>query len=325
MKKTKSVSLILSVLNFADAESAARFQEVADAAAEVDGYRPFNEQAILDLGAGRRTALLITTEDATSAAAIVGAAIIGMGELDLVIHPTSRRLGHGLAALEEILVEAPDQLTAWSHGDHPAARVLANRYRFAAVRSLLQLRMALTSAQEQSMTEEVAASVTARADPTRSAVVGSFRPGIDDAEWVSLNALVFAHHPEQGSLTTVDLTARQAEQWFDPGDFLIARDTNGRMIGFNWLKIETNAGNSGDAVGVVDGVGEIYVIGIHPDAAGQGLGRTLMHAGLEHLRERGCSTVALYVEADNGPAVHLYRSLGFTDYTVDVQYRRLAG
>lgn len=294
------MSLVLSVPDPADAASRERFEAVASAAAAVDGYRPFNEQAMLDLSAGRRTPLLITAQGTA-----VGAALVGRGELDLVITPAYRGLGHAGEALRDILADTPDQLTAWSHGDHPAARVLANRFRFAAARTLLQLRKPMTDAAE--------AAPVAGAAPRGRVSIDAFRPGADDEEWVILNALVFAHHPEQGALTGLDLTARQGEPWFDPGDFLIARDATGRMIGYIWLKVE------GDGK-----VGEIYVVGVDPDAAGRGLGRTLLQAGLERLRERGCTTAALYVEAHNAPAVHLYRSLGFTDYTVDVQYLRLA-
>jgi mycothiol synthase len=295
------VSLDLSVPDLADAAALERFNAVATAAATVDGYRPFNEQAMLDLAAGLRTPLLISRQGAP-----VGAALLGRGELDLVIVPAHRGLGHAGTALQDILADAPDQLTAWSHGDHPAARVLANRHRFAAARTLLQLRKSLAG-------ESDAASAPAGA-PSQEVSIEAFRPGADDADWVLLNALVFAQHPEQGSLTGEDLAARQAEPWFDPADFLVARDRTGRMIGYIWLKIE--AGSP---------VGEIYVIGVHPDAAGQGLGRALVRAGLELLRERGCTSAALYVEAQNAPAVHLYRSLGFSDFTIDVQYLRLAG
>lgn len=302
------MSLVLSIPDLTDAAALERFQGIAAAAAAVDGYRPFNEQAMLDLAAGRRTPLLITAQGHS-----VGAAILGQGELDLVIAPAHRGLGHGSDALREILADAPDQLTAWSHGDHAAARVLANRYRFAAARTLLQLRKPLTPDGPPDATSAAARLASSRPVPSGQATVEAFRPGVDDAEWVALNALVFARHPEQGSLTAEDLAGRQAEPWFDPGDFLIARDkSTGRMIGYIWLKIE------GDA-----SVGEIYVIGVDPDAAGRGLGRTLLQAGLERLRERGCTAAELYVEAQNAPAVRLYRSLGFTDHTVDVQYRRL--
>lgn len=295
------MSLELSTPDLADAAVRERFQSVAAAAAEVDGYPPFNEQALLDLAAGRRTPLLISV-DGTA----VGAGVLGRGELDLVIAPAHRGHGHGSEALRLILADAPDELTAWSHGDHPAARVLANRYRMAAARTLLQLRASLTR-------EPPATTPAATGRPGEGIAISAFRPGTDDADWVALNALVFAQHAEQGSLTADDLTARQAEPWFDLGDFLVARDeSTGAMIGYIWLKIEPGSPT-----------GEIYVIGVHPDAAGRGLGRALLLAGLQRLGDRGCTAATLYVEAHNAPAVNLYRSLGFTDFTIDVQYRRL--
>ena len=333
------MSRILSALDLTDAFFAGQFHRIAGTAARVDGYRPFNEQAMFDLASGSRTALLIAAEDvglgamgreeaiggAVVGAAIVGAAIVGLGELDLVIQPASRGLGHARAALEEILVDAPAGLTAWSHGDHPAARALANRYGFESVRTLLQLCTALPFAGTTAAVDgpQQATSSASQQTSTGPATIEAFRPGIDDAEWVALNALVFADHPEQGSLNAVDLAARKAEPWFNPGDFLIARDrTSLRMIGFNWLKIAGGSQSNDDNDSDDDVIGEIYVIGVHPDAAGQGLGRTLMLAGLERLRERGCTSAELYVEAESASAVHLYRSLGFIDRTVDVQYRR---
>jgi mycothiol synthase len=140
-------------------------------------------------------------------------------------------------------------------------------------------------------------------------VIEDFRPDHDDDAWVALNARVFASHPEQGKLTLDDLHARMTEPWFDAADFLVARK-DGAIVGYNWLKVETP-----------DEPGEIYVLGVDPAVAGRGLGRALMIAGLRRLRARGCRTAALYVEADSEGAVHLYRSLGFTDHTIDVQYR----
>jgi mycothiol synthase len=289
----------LSLRSAAEAGAATAFRQVAEQAASVDGYRPFNEQAMLDVASGRREPFLLTLGDDT-----VGAAILGAGELDLVVVPDRRRQGVATDALPRLLERVPavEELFAWAHGDHPGAAALAARFGFASVRTLLQLRV---SPIPEPAPRPLPDGLT----------IESFRPGVDDDDWVALNALVFAHHPEQGALTRADLAARQAEPWFDAGDMLVARDAGGRMIGYNWLKIEPGAAPL---------LGEIYVIGVHPDAAGQGLGRSLMNAGLARLRERGCEAAALYVEADNEPAVRLYRSLGFTDFTVDVQYRRPA-
>ena len=299
------VEFIRFAPDLTDAAFAAEFHRIRAAATRADGYPPFNEQSLFDAAAGHRSPFLVADGDV-----VVGAGILGAGELDLVVAPTRRRLGHGAAALASLLADASGELRIWAHGDHPAARELADRFGFTAERTLLQLRLDLAGATAIGVPAEPQ-------DPARAGIradieIGAFRPGQDDAEWVALNALVFAAHPEQGALTAGDLTARLAEPWFAADDFLVARDAgDGRMIGYNWLKVETGSP-----------VGEIYVVGVHPDAAGRGVGRRLMLAGLDRLRERGCVTADLYVEADSTAAVDLYRSLGFTERTIDVQYRR---
>ncbi|MEO6310501.1 MAG: mycothiol synthase [Leifsonia sp.] len=322
------MSLVLNSLDLMDDASAAALRAVAESATRFDGYHPFNEQSMLDAAAGRRRAVLIVGEGAAGtaeaagaldAAGTVGAAILGQGELDLVILPEHRRHGFGAEAVETLLRETDSttDLTAWAHGDHPAARALADRFGFAPVRTLLQLRMPLGDDGS-----DVTAFVAAVPAADAAVAISAFRPGVDDAEWVALNALTFASHPEQGAVTLDDLADRQAEPWFEAGDFLLAREARSddssdtaRLVGYNWLKIEEPDGDGSR-------LGEVYVIGVHQDAAGRGLGRLLMEAGLRRLRERGCTTAALYVEADNHSAVHLYRSLGFIDHTIDVQYRR---
>ena len=284
---------ILLALSTADSAALATVRRIATAAHAFDGYAPFNEQALFDLHSGRRTAYLVRTNEL-----VVGAALGGRGEIDLVISPEYRRRGYGRTAARELAATEPNDLTAWSHGDHPAARALASELRFVAARTLLELRKPL-------LDSEVGASAS-----VEGGSISAFRPGVDDAEWVALNALVFATHPEQGAITEADLEARQAESWFNSDDFLILRDAEGRMIGYNWLKVD-------------GAIGEIYVIGVQAESAGHGLGRVLMQAGLEHLADVGCTTAALYVEADSVGPVHLYRTLGFVDHTVDVQYRRL--
>ncbi len=303
-----TASLRLSVPDLAEAAERDAFFGVAAAAEEADGADPFNEQARLDVASGRRSPRLLSgaTEaggvpgaggTAIVGAAIVGAAIVGAGELDLVIAPSFRGHGFATAALEQLLAGETGPLSAWSHGDHPAARRLAPRFGFAPVRTLLLL------------AAPVAAAATAAPALPAGFRIEAMRPGTDDAEWVALNARVFAAHPEQGSLTVADLRARQAEPWFDPEDVLLLRDDAGRLAGYDWLKVE-------------DGAGEVYVLGVAPELAGRGLGRALLQAGLARLAERGIREAHLYVEGDNEAAVRLYRSAGFRDRAIDVQYRR---
>ncbi|MCX5057240.1 GNAT family N-acetyltransferase [Streptomyces sp. NBC_00461] len=53
-------------------------------------------------------------------------------------------------------------------------------------------------------------------------------------------------------------------------------------------------------------------LGVARDLRGRGLGRRLMTRMLDRLRSEGASEVRLAVDPDNEPAVHLYKSLGFT-------------
>jgi mycothiol synthase len=149
--------------------------------------------------------------------------------------------------------------------------------------------------------------------------VRPFRPGLDEAAWLQVNARAFASHPEQGRWTPEDLALREAEPWFDPAGFFLAwRDepTGPRLLGSHWTKVHP-PGDAGD-----EAVGEVYVLGIDPDAQGLGLGRALTDLGLAHLRGRGLGSVLLYVEEANTAAVRLYEGRGFTRFSVDVSWRR---
>jgi mycothiol synthase len=278
------------------ADHASRLALIVQQATRVDGQPPFSDQSLVDLRSGAREGLAIERHGILSGIALV--TTDGWPrEAELVVSPTMRRRGDGGRLLENLLERAGGDLLIWAHGDHPAARVLAMRHSLQPARQLLQLRAAL----------EGVAVVPGSADG-----IASFRPGIDDGEWLEINAAAFADHPEQGSLSQHDLDARMSATWFDADDFLVARDATGTMTGFCWLKVDDG--------GAEETVGEFYAVGVSPDAQGSGLGRRLVNAGLARLRSRGIRAASLYVEADNLPAVALYRSVGFVDHTIDIQY-----
>ena len=262
-------------------------------ATAVDGQPPFSDQALIDLRSGVRT--LVQFDDAS--------AIVGEGQAEFVVDPDARGRGQGTRMLDRLLADAGDhELLVWAHGDHPAARALAASHGLEPMRELLQLRVAVPPAVS-----------SARA-------VRPFRVGVDEDEWVALNARAFAHHPEQGSVSRADLEQLEREPWFAADDFLVLRDVirpretdpdDTPMIGYCWLKVE-------------HGVGEFYVVGVDPARQGGGAGRALMSAGFARLAARGIRTAALYVDADNIAAVGLYRSLGFETHSIDIQYRHRA-
>ena len=100
-----------------------------------------------------------------------------------------------------------------------------------------------------------------------------------------------------------DLENRMAENWFDPKGFFLAVK-NGAIIGCCWTKIHHDLVNQ-------EPVGELYVVGVHPDCAHQGIGRALSVAAINHLVATGIKESMLYVDADNEKGLALYASLGY--------------
>lgn len=269
-----------------------------------DGQPPFSDQSLIDIESGVRQLVVLAAREKPAAAAIV---LFGSTsfEAEFVVDPLERHHGLGNRMMIEMLREAHGTVRIWAHGDHPDARALAKRYDMEPMRELLQLRAEVAGAGSGS-----------GAGSTTTWSIDRFRVGADDAEWLAVNARAFATHPEQGKLTQADLDARIVEEWFDPEDFLIARSPDGAMMGFCWLKVDRSV----PATGSTTEPGEFYAVGVHPKYQGVGLGRSLVEAGLKRLAESGIRTASLYVEADNVAAVTLYRSFGFTDHSIDIQY-----
>lgn len=266
-------------------------EEVRRACLAADGHDPVDEAVHLRLKNHGLTGTAAWVEDGAFALRHEDA-------LDLAVAPDRRGAGAG-GRLAALATSDPGGLTAWSHGDHPAARVLAKRLGFRRERELWVMRRP-----------------TAVPLPPEVELPGvrirDFGGAADAEALLAVNAAAFADHPEQGAMTADDLAERMAEPWFDPAGLLLAIDEDERLLGFHWTK-RHDADH-----------GEVYVVGVAPSAHGRGIGRALTLAGLHHLASRGVAEVHLYVEADNDPARHLYAGLGFTHATADthVQYRR---
>ena len=136
-------------------------------------------------------------------------------------------------------------------------------------------------------------------------------PRSDEGPWLELNRRVFDGHPDQAHWTEDDLRARMAQPWFEPDDFLLA-EQEGRIVAFNWVKIEPRESEGR--------VGEIYVVGVAPQAQGRGLGALLLTHGLHRMRERHADIAAIYVDESNTRAIDLYTSMDFHHHHVDVCY-----
>ncbi|MET0136440.1 MAG: mycothiol synthase, partial [Kibdelosporangium sp.] len=196
------------------------------------------------------------------------------------------------------LADRARPLRIWSHRDHPAAGRLADKHGFEKVRELH--RMGMDFGADEFPAPKFADGVRLR----------TFVPGQDEEAMVAVNARAFSWHPEQGGLTVQEVLDTERESWFDADGFFLATDQDGRLLGYHWTKVHP------------DSTGEVYVVGVDPDAQGGGLGKALTLAGLRYLRGRGLPRVILYVESDNAAAIAVYRKLGFELLDVGVQYAR---
>jgi len=219
---------------------------------------------------------------------------------EALVHPAARNRGVGTQLVERLLALAGDrEPRLWSHGDHPAAAAIAAVLGLRRVREMRRMRWMVGDVPQAQLREGVR--------------VRTFVPGQDEAAVIAVNHAAFSWHPEQGALTVEDLVATEQESWFDPSGFFLAVDAEDRLLGFHWTKIHP---------GPPEAIGEVYVVGVDPDAQGGGLGKALTVIGMEHLRAAGLRSVMLYVESDNAPAVAVYSKLGFTVWDADVQYGR---
>ena len=301
----------------------AAVDRLLDRAAALDPSPPLNEAATLALKHPERT-------DTAHLVVVRGDEVVGYAQLatdgtgQLVVDPPARRQGVGSRLVAALLDEAQRQgaqLRVWALGDSPAAHALAARTGLEPMRTLLIMKRPL-------------ADLPAPVVPV-GVMIGTFRVGRDEQAWLRVNARAFAHHPEQGSIDAEHLSERTGEAWFDPAGFFLARasasasewnppggvggrppsgqsEPDGPVLGFHWTKRH-------DALGE-PGLGEVYVLGVDPDAQGRGLAKALLLTGLAHLRDAGDEVVELYVEADQPGPVGLYRAYGFVESARDVMY-----
>jgi len=272
-----------------------------------DGVPPVGEHKYLKLHNG--------TDSARAVLAWEGDRLIGYAQVllseslataEVVVRPSLRRHGIGRRLIETIESVAKQagahEMKLWAYGALPASEALAREHGIVPSRSLLQLELPLDALPSTSLPAGYA--------------IRTFDVLRDADAWLTLHNAVFAEHPENGTWSADDLAMRLRQPWFDAGDFLLA-ERDGQIVGFNWLKRVPEAPPDQPE-------GEIYIIGVADSERGRGLGRALALLGLHHLRAEGMQTCTLFVEADNAPALKLYRTLGFSTrhthrcYTVPV-------
>ena len=277
-------------MSWSSATDAAAIRRLVSVAAAHDGVAGIGGHVLDEL---ELPAVAVTSRSAGDQ--LIAVAVRRDGNpAEVVVAPAFRGRGIGIELVRAGLDAAG---AVWAHGDLPAARALAQRLSLIRSRELSQMR----SIRAEPWPEPVwPADVTVR----------TFLPGVDEGEFLAVNARAFAWHPEQGRLDQAGLLAEMRQDWFDPAGFFLAVDSADRIVGFHWTKVHPGE------------IGEIYVLGVDPDSGRRGLGRPLALTGLAHLAAQGLSQFLLYVEGDNVAALKLYAALGFTVAATDVVYRR---
>ncbi|MGH8881794.1 MAG: mycothiol synthase, partial [Stackebrandtia sp.] len=268
-----------------DTDAVADVLELVRIGDNADGLAAANEQTLLKLrhGDSGHISHIQIREDCglLSGYANLDRTDPATAALEMLVHPLHRHNGRGGALLAEAIRLARESghraIHVWAHGDHPIALALADEYGFDRARVLWQMRRRLTDDEPIPVLPD---NVTIRA----------FIPGRDEQRLLSVNNIAFADHPEQGTWTVRDIAMRERESWFDAAGLLLAERDDGELLGFHWTKV-----HDADSTAI----GEIYVLGVHPDAQGLKLGTALTAAGLRYLRGRGLDRVMLYVDEDN--------------------------
>lgn len=142
--------------------------------------------------------------------------------------------------------------------------------------------------------------------------IESFQIAKDEQALIDSNNRAFKHHPEQGNWDLAILQQKQQQPWFDPKGLLLYKKEK-QLGGFCWMKID-------NFLFQTYSIGEIYILGVDPGFQGKGVGKTLIKAGLNWLKEHGVSIATLYVDIENKRAIALYESLGFTHHHTDRAY-----
>ncbi len=104
----------------------------------------------------------------------------------------------------------------------------------------------------------------------------------------------------EGTRTDID----RLSAYFRKGEFLLAEDASGQLIGSIYTELRPPRGYLG-------------MLAVAPAHQRAGHGRTLMAAGEEHLRGKGCVAVDICVIAWRTELPPIYRKLGYVDTAIE--------
>jgi len=129
-----------------------------------------------------------------------------------------------------------------------------------------------------------------RATAADAQAIGAVFDAAARAGWTYLGELA------QTPMFTADEWDQEVADHAPPNVMLVAVDESSAVVGF---------------VAAHPAEGELFLLFVHPDAAGRGIGRRLLDAGHDALRAAGCRDAFLYTHEQNERALAVYRAAGY--------------
>lgn len=257
------------------------------------GYDPEKDLFIAESG-GRIVAWMDTNREPA----------IGRAVLSCWVHPEQRRKNFVSRLLDRAVLRAKESGVQVLHMSIPeqdtgAAEMLA-LHGFRCVRKYLELRLAMSEVSPEDLQD---------ADSR----CRNLLPG-EEEKLARIQNLSFGGQWGYNPNTVEEIRYRANLGNHSPEDVVLACDGE-HILGYCWTELAGAAGKSGKA-------GRIFMIGTDPDYQGQGVGKTVLMAGLARLRKRGAETVDLTVDSENAVANVLYNSFGFRERAVSLWYEK---
>lgn len=262
------------------------------------GREPLSEAKRRRLREGPRDAVLITDHEGLAAFAVLAPHIQGDGsthwEIETVVRPDMAFAMFESMVVRQALPSVPKGATASIWSSRSSLTKALTDLGLTRIRRLLHLVVPLPVVMEY-----------------RSSVIRPYRADDIDAI-LAIHRAAFRGHREVASLDREGFDEIARSPWFDEAGIVVA--TNDAMVtGFCWTKVHPN------------GDGEIYRIAVDPDHHGEGIGRSLLGAGLDLLGKRHDVTRGtLWVDDANVTAVELYESIGMTPDSENLEFELVA-
>ena len=144
----------------------------------------------------------------------------------------------------------------------------------------------------------------------------------EHVRWALLTAL--AWNPER-QLPPDDVVlqhpeaARYHRDWGRPGDFGVAAERGGEVVGVAYCRLFTDEDHGH---GYVDERTPELAVAVSEEIRGEGLGAQLLHELAALARRHGIEQLSLSVDTKN-PAARLYERLGYHEVFADADGRRM--